>query len=506
MSIQNVIPLILLLILVGFVAGGLWVQRFLQRKRGEIETERKRILEEAERAAEVRRKELELRAKEAALRTRAELEREGRERRQEFSRWERKLAQREEALDRRERELEARLRSVAEAEARYRALLEEERLKLEQMAGMTVEEAKRSLLQRVEEEARLEAIALVKRLEEEAKLEAEWKSREILAMAIERCAAEFVAEATVSVVNLPNDEIKGRIIGREGRNIRAFQRATGVDLIVDDTPEAVILSAFDPVRREIARIALERLVADGRIHPARIEETVEKAKMEVERSIQEAGEQACVELGIVGMHPELVKMVGRLKYRYSYGQNQLHHAKEVARLAGIMAAELALDPDVAKRAGLLHDIGKAADGTHEGNHTQIAVDLCKRYKEPAKVVSAIASHHEDTEVECLEAVLLQAADTLSAARPGARRELLEAYVKRMEKLEELASSFPGVKQAYAIQAGREVRIIVEGEEVSDLMVYQLAKDISKRIEEELEYPGQIKVTVIRETRAVEFAR
>lgn len=503
---QDWVPLILLLILIGLMAGGLLFQRFLRRKQDEIEAKGKRILQEAEREAEVRRKELELKAKEAALRARADLERESRERRQEFSRLESRLSQREETLDRRERELEARARSVAEAEARYRALLEEERLKIEQIAGMTTEEAKRSLFQRVEEEAKLEAIALVKRLEEEATIEAEWKSREILAMAIERCAAEFVAEASVSVVSLPNDEIKGRIIGREGRNIRAFQKATGVDLIVDDTPEAVILSAFDPVRREIARIALERLVADGRIHPARIEETVEKAKVEVERSIQEAGEQACVGLGIVGMHPELVRMVGRLKYRYSYGQNQLHHAKEVARLAGIMAAELTLEPDVAKRAGLLHDIGKAADGKYEGTHTQIAADLCRRYKEPAKVVSAIASHHEDEEVQCLEAVLLQAADALSAARPGARRELLEAYVKRMEKLEGLASSFKGVKQAYAIQAGREVRIIVEGEEVSDLMVYQLAKDISKRIEEELEYPGHIKVTVIRETRAVEFAK
>ncbi|MFN3477354.1 MAG: ribonuclease Y, partial [Candidatus Methylomirabilales bacterium] len=487
-------------------AGYLFQKRLIQRRLKEAEEEARRIVSEAERAAETRRKEAELQAKERILQGKAELERESRERRRELLELSRRLSYREEALERRERGLSAKEREAAEVEAKATALLQEARLRLELVAGMTAEEAKRTLIQSLEDEARREAMTLMKRIEEEVRENAKRKAQEIIATAIERCAAEFVQEAVISVVNLPNDEVKGRIIGREGRNIRTFQRLTGVDLIVDDTPEAVILSAFDPIRREVARIALEHLIADGRIHPTRIEEAVERARQEVEEGIREAGEQACFELGIVGMHPELVRLVGRLKYRYSYGQSQLQHAKEVARLAGIMAAELGLDPEVVKRAGLLHDIGKAADGNLEGTHTEIAVELAKKYKEPEKVINAIASHHEGEEVRCLEAVLLQAADALSAARPGARQGLLEAYVKRLEKLEQIASSFEGVSKAYAIQAGREIRIIVEGKEVSDEEAYRLAREMAKRIEQELTYPGRIKVTVIRETRAVEYAK
>lgn len=504
MSLLFFLALFMCLVVLG--AGCLFQKRLIERKLEEAGEEARRIVSEAERAAEARKREAELQAKERILQGKAELERESRESRRELSELSRRLSQREEALERREQGLSAKEKAAAEVEAKAMALLQEARLKLERIAGMTAEEAKRILIQSLEDEAKREAMALMKRIEEEARENAKRRAQGIIATAIERCAAEFVQEAAISVVNLPNDEVKGRIIGREGRNIRAFQRLTGVDLIVDDTPEAVILSAFDPVRREVARIALERLIADGRIHPARIEEAVEKARQEVEERIREAGEEACFELGVVGMHPELVRLIGRLKYRYSYGQSQLQHAKEVARLAGIMATELGLDPEVAKRAGLLHDIGKAADGDLEGTHTEIAVELAKKYKEPEKVVNAIASHHEDEEVQCLEAVLLQAADALSAARPGARQGLLEAYVKRLEKLEQIASSFDGVSKAYAVQAGREIRIIVEGKEVSDEEAYQLAREMAKRIEQELTYPGHIKVTVIRETRAVEYAK
>jgi ribonuclease Y len=377
---------------------------------------------------------------------------------------------------------------------------------LERISGLTAEEARKILLQNLEQEARIESIALFKRLEDEARTTADAKAKEILTVAVDKCASEFIMESTVSVVDLPNEEMKGRIIGREGRNIRAFERATGIDVIVDDTPEAVILSGFDPIRRAIAKEALQRLITDGRIHPARIEEMVEKVKGEIDDDIKKTGERAAFEVGISSLHPELVRLVGRLKYRTSYSQNQLQHTIEVAQLAGVMAAELGLDVKVAKRAGLLHDIGKSADVNMEGTHVSISAELAKKYGEHPRVVNAIAAHHEDVEITCLEAVVLQIADTLSAARPGARRELLESYVKRLEGLERIANSFAGVSKTYAVQAGREVRIIVESAEVSDVQAYQLARDIAKRIEEELQYPGHIKVTVIRETRAVEYAK
>jgi ribonuclease Y len=362
------------------------------------------------------------------------------------------------------------------------------------------------LIQGLENEARLEAFAKIKRIEEEAKETGEKKAKEIISASVAKCASEYVAEATVSVVDLPNDEMKGRIIGREGRNIRALEKATGIDIIVDDTPEAIILSGFDSVRREIAKLSLERLIADGRIHPARIEEIVEKVKKEVETAIREAGEQAAFEVRVPNLHPELVKHVGRLQFRTSYAQNCLQHSKEVAHLAGVMASELGIDFRLAKRAGLLHDIGKAADIRNEGSHAKISADFARRYHEHQKVVNAIAAHHGEVDPNCIEAIIVQAADTLSATRPGARREVLESYVKRLEKLEEIANSFAGVTKSYAIQAGREIRIILENVEVSDAQVGQMARDIAKKIEQELEYPGQIRVTVIRETRVIEYAR
>jgi ribonuclease Y len=511
--------------LVVAVAVGLGVglagrRRLVAEKLRAAEEQAQRLLRDAERDGEARRKEVELEVKDRLLRAQVDLERESKDRRQEMQNLERRLVQREESLaqklellDRRdkdlanrERDLQAKERSAAEHQAKYQALLEEARRQLERAAGLTGEEAKKQLIASIENEARLEAMGLVRRIEDEARNEGEQKAKEILAIAIDRCASDFVAESVVSVVDLPSDDMKGRIIGREGRNIRAFEKATGIDVIVDDTPEAVILSGFDSVRREIARLSLQRLIADGRIHPARIEEVVEKVKKEVEETVRQAGEQAAFELGITNMHPELLRLVGRLRYRTSYSQNQLQHTKEVTRLAGVMAAELGLDPQLTKRAALLHDIGKMADGDHEGTHTQISVELAKKHKEHWKVINAIAAHHEDEEPQCIEAILLQAADTLSAARPGARRDLVESYIKRLEKLEEIAHSFKGVGKAYAIQAGREVRIIVEGDQVSDQASYQMAKDIAKKIEQETEYPGQIRVTVIRETRAVEYAK
>jgi ribonucrease Y len=511
---------IIVAVAVGLAVGLVFRRRVGAEKLQAAEEQAQRLLRDAERDAETRRKEVELEIKDRLLRAQADLDREWKDRRQEMQSLERRLAQREESLtqkldllDRREkdlatrdRDLQGKERAVAESHAQVQALLDEARRQLERVAGMTGEEAKKHLLSSLENEVRLEAMALAKRIEEEARNEADQKAREILAIAVDKCASDFVAEAVVSVVDLPSDDMKGRIIGREGRNIRAFEKATGIDVIVDDTPEAVILSGFDAVRREIARVSLQRLIADGRIHPARIEEVVEKVKKEVEATIKDAGEQAAFELGITNMHPELLRLVGRLRYRTSYSQNQLQHTKEVARLAGIMAAELGLDPTYAKRSALLHDIGKSADGDHEGTHTQISTELAKKHKEHWKVVNAIAAHHEDEEAQCIEAILLQAADTLSAARPGARRDLVESYVKRLEKLEQIANSFKGVSRAFAIQAGREVRIVVEGDQVSDQASYQMAKDIAKKIEQETEYPGQIKVTVIRETRAVEYAK
>ena len=514
------LAIVLSVAVVGLIAGYLLRKQVVESKVAEAETHAKRVLHDAEKQAETKRKEAELEAKELALQLKADLERELKDRRQQVQNVERRLGQKEEAVDRklehlerrdreqgsREKEIGNRERAAVERENRYLQLMEEAQRHLERISGLTAVEAKKILLQSLENEATLEATALFKRLEDEARERADRKAKEILSIAIDKCATEFVMESTVSVVDLPNDEMKGRIIGREGRNIRAFERATGIDVIVDDTPEAVILSGFDSIRRAIAKEALQRLITDGRIHPARIEEVVEKVKGEIEEDIKKAGEEAAFELGITGMHPELIRLVGRLKYRTSYSQNQLQHTMEVAQMAAVIASELGLDVAVAKRAGLLHDIGKSADVNIEGTHVLISAELAKKYGEHPKVVNAIAAHHEDVEITCLEAVVLQAADTLSAARPGARRELVESYVKRLEGLEKIANSFAGVSKTFVMQAGREVRIIVESSEVSDTQAYQLSRDIAKRIEKELQYPGHIRVTVIRETRAIEYAK
>lgn len=444
---------------------------------------------------------------------RHEVERENRERRNELQRMERRLMQKEEVLDRKTEAIERKEAGLNRQEEAMQKLKDEvEKLRqqhvneLERISSLTTEEAKHMLLKNVEEEIRHEAALLIKQVESEAKEEAEKRAREIITHAIQHCAADYVAEATVSVVNLPNDEMKGRIIGREGRNIRALETMTGVDLIIDDTPEAVILSSFDPIRREVARIALEKLIVDGRIHPARIEEMVDKSKRELEQKIREEGEQAIFEVGVHGLHPELVRLLGKLRYRTSYGQNVLKHSMEVAFLAGAMAAEMGLDVQLAKRAGLLHDIGKAVDFEVEGPHVDLGVELAKKYRESAEVIHAIEAHHGDKEIRSIHAGLVMAADAISAARPGARRETLEAYIKRLEKLEEIADSFNGVEKSYAIQAGREVRILVKPDKIDDAMAVRLARDIVKKIEKDMEYPGQIKVMVIRETRAVDYAK
>lgn len=411
-----------------------------------------------------------------------------------------------EALERKEEALNKKLKELNEKEILVNELYEQQVQELERLSGLTSEEAKELLLNDIKKEIVHESAIMIKEMEAQTKEEAEKKAREIISCAIQKCAADHVAETTVTVVNLPNDEMKGRIIGREGRNIRTLETLTGIDLIIDDTPEAVVLSGFDPIRREIARIALEKLIVDGRIHPARIEEMVEKAKLEVDNIIKEEGEQAAFETGIHGLHPELIKLLGRLKYRTSYGQNVLKHSIEVSHIAGVMAAELGADVRVAKRAGLLHDIGKAVDHEVEGPHVDIGVDLARRYRESKEVLHAIAAHHGDIEPQSVEAVLVQAADAISAARPGARRETLEAYIKRLEKLEEIANSFDGIEKSYAIQAGRELRIMVKPDDVTDDEIIHTAREIAKRIESELDYPGQIKVNVIRETRAIEYAK
>ena len=495
------------------LAGYLYRKHVAEAKIAKAEDAVKAMLEEAQHKADEIRKEKELEAKEEIYKLRTEAEKENRDRRSELQRTERRLFQREESLDKkieaveaREQALNQRTAKVDQREAKVEELIVEQQTELERISGLTAESAKEMLLQRVEEEARHDAAILLRDIEQKTKEEADRKARNIVTLAIQRCAADHVAEATVSVVPLPNDEMKGRIIGREGRNIRALETATGVDLIIDDTPEAVILSAFDPVRREIARIALEKLIMDGRIHPARIEEMVEKAKKEVSNQIREAGEAAVLEVGVHGLHHELIRYLGRMKYRTSYGQNVLNHSIEVAHLAGIMAAEVGANVALATRAGLLHDIGKSIDHEVEGSHVEIGADLAKKYRENNQVIHCIMAHHNDVEPQTLEAVLVQAADAISAARPGARRETLETYIKRLEKLEEIANSFDGVDTSYAIQAGREVRIIVKPEKVSDADTILLAKDIAKRIENEMEYPGQIKVNVIRETRTTEIAK
>ena len=507
------IPAVVLGAVIGIAIGYVYRKNVAEAKIAKAEDAVRTMLDDAQTKAEEIRKEKELEAKEEIYKLRTEAEKENRDRRNELQRTERRLFQREETLDKkieaveaREQALNQRVTKVEKREADAEALVAQQEQELERISGLTADTAKEMLLQRVEEEAKHDAAILLRDIEQKTKEEADRKARNIVTLAIQRCAADHVAEATVSVVPLPNDEMKGRIIGREGRNIRALETATGVDLIIDDTPEAVILSAFDPVRREIARIALEKLIMDGRIHPARIEEMVEKAKKEVSNQIREAGEAAVLEVGVHGLHPELIRYLGRMKYRTSYGQNVLNHSIEVAHLAGIMAAEVGANVALATRAGLLHDIGKSIDHEVEGSHVEIGADLAKKYRENNQVIHCIMAHHNDVEPQTLEAELVQAADAISAARPGARRETLETYIKRLEKLEEIANSFDGVDNSYAIQAGREVRIIVKPEKVSDADTVLLAKDIAKRIENEMDYPGQIKVNVIRETRTVELAK
>lgn len=500
-------------ILVGAVAGVFYRKRIAEAKVGVAEERAHKIVEDAAKEAEARKKEIMLEAKEDSIRTKNELEKEVRDRRNELQRNERRLFQKEETLDRKTEALERKdeqmakkLEGLEKQKEEAKALHEKQLHELERISGLTTEEAKNYILAMVENDVKHEATLMIKETENKAKLEADRRSREIVANAIQRCAVDHVAETTVSVVQLPNDEMKGRIIGREGRNIRALETLTGIDLIIDDTPEAVILSGFDPIRREIARIALEKLIVDGRVHPSRIEEMVEKARKEVEVIVRDEGEAATFDTGIIGLHPELIKLLGKLKYRTSYGQNVLKHSMEVAHLAGLMAAELGVDVTLAKRAGLLHDIGKSVDHEMEGSHVSIGVGLLKRYKENALIINAVEAHHGDVEPQSIVAVLVQAADAISAARPGARRETLESYIKRLQKLEEIADDFKGVEKSFAIQAGRELRIVIIPEDVNDEGMTLLARDIAKRIEEELEYPGQIKVNLIRETRAVEYAK
>ncbi|MCI6738668.1 MAG: ribonuclease Y [Intestinibacter sp.] len=500
-------------LIIGALAGYFGRKNISEAKIGEANTLAKNIVDQANKDAETIKKEKLLEAKEEIHRFRSDAEKESRERRNELQKYERRVIQKEESLDRKQQSIEnkesnlnQKLKIVDEKQKEVEAIKLKQLEKLEDISGITCEKAKEIILSNAEKEVRHEMSIMIKDIETQAKENAEKKSREIIGYAIQKCAADHVAETTVTVVNLPNDEMKGRIIGREGRNIRTLETLTGIDLIIDDTPEAVILSGFDPIRREIARIALEKLISDGRIHPARIEEMVEKAKKEVDNIIKEYGEQATFETGVHSLHPELVKLLGRLNYRTSYGQNVLKHSIEVAHIAGIMAAEIGADIKLAKRAGLLHDIGKAVDHEMEGTHVEIGMDLLRRYKESKEVIHAMSTHHGDHEPQTVEAVLVTAADAISAARPGARRETLEAYIKRLEKLEEIANSYDGVEKSYAIQAGREIRIMVKPEKINDEEIHLLARDITKKIEDELEYPGQIKVSIIRETRAVEYAK
>ncbi|MDO4833552.1 MAG: ribonuclease Y [Bacillota bacterium] len=510
-----IIPVVvgLIALIIGLLVGYILRKSIGEKTIGNAETKARNMILDAEKNAESIKKEVVLEAKEEAQRQRNDAEKEIRERRNEISKSERRLNQKEDSIDRKLENIEKKEESITNKEKKIEhRLAEQDRLlrkqleELEKISGYTVDQAREIILQKVEQEARSEAAVLYKEIESKAKDEADKKAKEIITGAIQRCAADHVAETTVSVVPLPNDEMKGRIIGREGRNIRAIENATGIDLIIDDTPEAVILSGFDPVRREIARLALEKLIVDGRIHPARIEEQVEKSEREVNAIIKEAGEQATFDVGIHNLHPELVKLLGRLKYRTSYGQNVLKHSVEVAHLAGLMAGELGMDVTLAKRAGLLHDIGKALDHEREGTHVDIGMEVLKKYKESEAVINGMAAHHGDYEPKSIEAVLIAAADALSAARPGARRETLESYIKRLQKLEEIANTTKGVENSYAIQAGREIRIIARPDEVGDDAIALLARDISKKIESELEYPGQIKVNVVRETRAIDYAK
>lgn len=516
MNTINYVPVIITAIIaapIGVGIGYIFRKNTAEKLIKGAEFRAQEIVSEANKNAEAVKKEKVIEAKEEVHQLRKELDRETKERRNEIQRLERRNLQREEQLDkktsnldRKEDELSKAKKKISKKEAQIDELHEKQIEELERISGLTIEDAKKQLLFDIEKEVKHDAVVMIKDVESKAKEEANKKAKEIVAYAIQKCAADYVAESTVSLVNLPNDEMKGRIIGREGRNIRALETLTGVDLIIDDTPEAVILSSFDPIRREIARVALEKLIVDGRIHPARIEEMVEKSKKEINQLIKQEGENATFDAGVHNLHPELVKLLGRLKYRTSYGQNVLKHSLEVSNLAGLMAAELGCDVRIAKRAGLLHDIGKAVDHEVEGTHIEIGMQLLRKYKESKAVIHAMSTHHGDYEPETIEAVLVTAADALSAARPGARRETLDTYIKRLETLENISNSYDGVSNSFAIQAGREIRVMVVPDKISDDDMVLLARDISKRIEGELDYPGQIKVSIIRESRAVDYAK
>ena len=511
-----IIVLIVVAIVVALISAFIATQvrkNVVEKKIGSAEGKAREIIDEAIKSAEAKKKEALLEAKEENLKAKNELDKEIKERRAEVQRYEKRVLNKEEAIERKSESLEKKENGLknkeeklAEAQTKVDELSEKRVQELERISGLTSEQAKEYLLKTVEEEVKIETAKLVKELESQAKEEADKKAKEIVVNAIQKCATDHVSETTISVVSLPNDEMKGRIIGREGRNIRTLESLTGVDLIIDDTPEAVVLSGFDPIRREIARIALEKLIVDGRIQPTRIEEMVNKARKEVETMIREEGEAATLEVGVHGIHPELVKLLGKMKFRTSYGQNALKHSIEVAHLSGLLAAEMGLDVRIAKRAGLLHDIGKAVDHEMEGTHIQLGVDLCRKYKESAVVINAVEAHHGDVEPENLIACIVQAADAISAARPGARRETLETYTNRLKQLEDITNSFKGLDKSFAIQAGREIRVMVIPEKVTDADMVLMARDISKQIEAELEYPGQIKVNVVRESRAIDYAK
>ena len=513
MNIGIIIAAVLISLAIGILVGIAYRKKIAESKINGAEEEAKKIVSTAKIEAENLKKAKIIEAKEEIVNSRKELDQEIRERRGEIQRQETRLIQKEENLDRRsenfekkEEDLELRIKELDEEKQKIEKLHEQEIQELQKIASLTREEAKARLLKEVEKDVTAEKAAIIREANQKAKEDANKTAKELLTYAVQKCAADHSQETTVSIVALPSDEMKGRIIGREGRNIKALETLTGVDLIIDDTPEAVVLSGFDPLRREVAKIALEKLIDDGRIHPAKIEEVVEKAKQEIEETIKSEGERAVLETGVIGLHPDIVKLIGKLKYRTSYGQNVLNHSIEVSNLARIMAEELGLDAKLARRAGLLHDIGKALDHDMEGTHVEIGVEILKKYKENPIVINAVEAHHEDVEPQTLEAVLIQAADAISASRPGARRETLEAYIKRLQNLEEIADSFDGVEKSFAIQAGREVRIIVKPDKINDDQMTILARDVAKKVENEMDYPGQIKVNVIRETRIVDYAR